>query len=87
MRDMVTKRRSDNGQNRWSHKLTDEQIAKLRSSYTGARGEQTALARQYGISQGYVSMLVRGLSRTRSTNQKGAADERAVPIRVRREAV
>lgn len=72
MADMAEKRRSSNGENRWSVKLTDNQIAELRASYTGRRGEQTQLASAYGVTPGYVSTLVRGLARTRTTNPKAA---------------
>ena len=86
-RDMVQKLRSCNGENRPQHKLTDVQVARLRASYTGARGEQAALARQYGVVPSYVSVLVRGLARTRRTNRKAAVDDSAVAVRVRREAL
>jgi hypothetical protein len=86
-RDMVQKLRSCNGENRPQHKLTDLQIEQLRASYTGAWGEQSALARQYGIAPSYVSALVRGLARTKRTNRKVAADGSAVSLRVRGESL
>lgn len=66
--DMVAKRRSCNGERRPQAKLTDKQVAAIRAAYIGVPGQQRELAAQYGISQTQVSVIVRGLSRVRSTN-------------------
>jgi hypothetical protein len=39
-------------------KLTDEQVAELRSKYTGERGQRAALAREYGITKTRVGQLL-----------------------------
>jgi hypothetical protein len=44
-------------------KLTDEDVRDIRASYTGAWGQQSALARQYGVSDNQISLIVRGLAR------------------------
>jgi len=41
-------------------KLTDDQVREIRARYTGGWGEQTKLAREYGVSQGLVAQIVRG---------------------------
>lgn len=42
------------------YKLTDDQVRQMRAEYTGARGEQAALARKYGISQTYTTNILNG---------------------------
>lgn len=66
--DMVTKRRSSNGERRPSAKLTDADIAAIRAAYTGARGQQARLAEAYGVVPSRISMIVRGLAWKRPTN-------------------
>lgn len=66
--DKVRRGRSINGELSHAHKLTDEQVAAIRESYTGAWGEQSRIADQYGVRQSYISVLVRGLARTKPTN-------------------
>ena len=40
--------------------LTDEQVREIRREYKGGWGEQTRMAKQYGVSQAIVSQIVRG---------------------------
>lgn len=40
-------------------KLSWEQVQEIRAKYTGARGEQTALAKEYGVTQATVHNIVR----------------------------
>lgn len=40
--------------------LTREQAEEIRAAYTGARGEQIALARQYGVSFQLINDIIRG---------------------------
>lgn len=75
MAEMVTRRRSDNGERRWSVKLTDEDVAAIRSAYTGERGQQARLAEQYGVSQSRISVIVRGIARTSATNWEAVHDD------------
>lgn len=75
MAEMVTRNRSDNGENRWSVKLTDAEVAAIRAAYTGDRGQQTRLADQYGVAQSRISVIVRGLARVRPTNRKAGGDD------------
>lgn len=44
-------------------KLTDDQVAQIRATYTGKHGEQTKIARAYGVSGALISLIVRGLHR------------------------
>lgn len=39
-------------------KLSDDQVAALRASFTGKHGDKMRIAREYGISSGYVSKLL-----------------------------
>lgn len=58
MADQVAKDRHTRGERNFWAKLTDAQVLEIRSLYTGKRGEQAALARQYGISFGMVTSIV-----------------------------
>lgn len=60
MRDMWAKGRHP-GSNRI---LSDDDVRAIRARYTGARGEQTSLAREYGVSSNQINLIVRGLART-----------------------
>lgn len=42
--------------------LTDKQVAQIRSEYTGAYGQQSALARRYGVYRQTIGDIVRGES-------------------------
>lgn len=86
MADMVNKERSDNGERRWSHKLTDEQVQAIRSAYTGERGQQTRLAEQYGVRQSHIHAIVNGLTRVNATNWEAVRGDSVVDG-VRRQAV
>jgi hypothetical protein len=44
-------------------KITDEQVAAIRAAYTGQYGQQAKIAREYGVSQAFVSLVVRGQHR------------------------
>lgn len=48
------------GESHPNAKLTDAQVAEIRRRSTGARGEQTAMAKEYGVSQVRISQLLRG---------------------------
>lgn len=67
--DMVTKRRSCNGERRPQVKLTDAQVTEIRTAYVGIRGQQKELAARYAVSPTQISVIVRGLSRRRPTNR------------------
>lgn len=41
-------------------RLTDAQVAEIRTQYGGLAGEQSRLAEVYGVSQGLISQIVRG---------------------------
>lgn len=43
--------------------LSNADVAAIRSSYTGRYGEQTAIARQFGVSQPTISVIVRNIKR------------------------
>lgn len=60
--DCVAKGRRNNRPRLGAMKLTDDEVAEIRRRYTGARGEQTVLAREFGVSQAHVSQLVGGRS-------------------------
>jgi hypothetical protein len=65
-RDMVTKGRQAVGFRLPQTKLSDEEILAIR----GASGvSQLALAKRFGVSQGYVSMIRRGLLPARLTSR------------------
>lgn len=66
--DMVSKGRQANGELKPDHKLKDADVDAIRAAFTGERGQQAAIARQYGVSASYISMLVRGLARKNPTN-------------------
>lgn len=44
-------------------KLPDCKVAEIRAKYTGKRGEQTKLAREYGVTQSMIYGIVRNRSR------------------------
>ena len=41
-------------------KLTEKQVVEIRQRYTGAYGEQTAFAKEYGVSPDLIGKIVRG---------------------------
>lgn len=65
VRDMVRKGRHRNGNARGEEignsKLTQNQVAEIINRYTGKHGEQSALAREYGVSQAEIWRIVRRL--------------------------
>ena len=48
------------GQTHGRAKLTDKQVREIRARYEGKWGEQTRLAKEYGVSQMLISQIVRG---------------------------
>ncbi len=50
----------DRGESHGRAKLTDAQVTEIRERYSGKWGEQSALAREYGVSQGLISQIVKG---------------------------
>ena len=52
-----------NGETNPAARLTDAQVAEIRTRYTGRRGELSALAREYGCHRTNVLAIVRGRSR------------------------
>lgn len=48
------------GENNVVSKHSDELVVNIRKEYTGKRGEQTKIAKKYGVSQSYVSALLLG---------------------------
>lgn len=73
MADAVSKNRTASGDRngsrtstgRFGKKLGRAKALEIRARYTGKRGEQTALAREYGISPQMVGYIVRGESHIR----------------------
>lgn len=47
------------GERNHNAKLTDDQIREIRSRYSGIRGEQSALAREFGVTQSLIYLIVR----------------------------
>lgn len=52
------------GENCVNSIFSDQTIRKILAEYTGKRGEQTILAKKYGMSQQWISDIVRGKART-----------------------
>lgn len=66
MADMKKKKRGTGpgrGENHPSSVISDAQLAEARAKYTGAYGQQTALAKEYGISRRSMAKLLRGQNR------------------------
>lgn len=61
--DKASKGRAGKGDTGWQAKLTDQQVAAIRTAYTGAKGQQAELARAYAVSAATISLIVRGLHR------------------------
>lgn len=59
-RQMVARHRGPDvsGEKNPKAKLTDQQVAEIRDSFTGKHGEKMRIARQYGISSSHVSKLI-----------------------------
>lgn len=66
--DMRGKRRDANGERHGGHRLTDAQVAEIRARYAGGDVYQKDLAKEYGVSQQLVSLIVRSRRRARVTN-------------------
>jgi hypothetical protein len=60
--DMVEKGRSLTGERHPNAKLSADQVREIRSRYTGKRGEQVVLSREFGVTKAMVSDIVRGKS-------------------------
>jgi hypothetical protein len=61
--DKSVKGRAGRGDTGWQAKITDEQVQQIRDRCTGVRGEQTALASEFGVSAALVSLIIRGRHR------------------------
>lgn len=48
------------GEGHANAKLTEAQVLEIRTRYRGVFGEQTALAKEYSVSQALISKIVRG---------------------------
>lgn len=59
-RDTRGRRRAPQGERHPAALLTAEQVAQIRSLYSGRNGEQSALARRFGVSVSTVHLIVRG---------------------------
>ncbi|XSS45952.1 HNH endonuclease [Propionibacteriaceae bacterium Y2011] len=66
--DKVTKRRAPNGE-RMRHKLTDVQVAEIRTLHESGSSQAT-LARRFGVSSGHVSQIVNGKTRVEVTRPR-----------------
>ncbi len=64
----VERNRTLNGELNHFHKLTDEQVQAIRDAFTGRRGDQARLARQYGVAPSHISQIINGKTRKRTTN-------------------
>jgi hypothetical protein len=64
IRDMHAKKRAKPARGELSSraKLTSEQVRDIWARYTGKHGEQTKLAKEYGVSSHQISMIVGGKS-------------------------
>lgn len=51
------------GQNHYLSKMSDLEVQSVRSQYTGARGEQARLARQFGVTQTTIWRILNNQSR------------------------
>jgi hypothetical protein len=57
--DMHNKKRSpQSGESNGNSKLTAVQISEIRARYTGTHGQQTALGKEFGVSQATISKIV-----------------------------
>ena len=74
-------RRAGKGDTGWQHKLTDDQVVAIRATYTGTRGQQTSLARQYGVSAATISLIVRGLHRRTTDDESQHLGAGGPPVR------
>ena len=61
MADMYVKGRSAHGERHGLHRLTSQQVADIRARYRGGALTQYEIAALYGVSQSYVSRLVRAM--------------------------
>lgn len=48
------------GERNHATKLSDEEVINILSEYTGAWGQQTSLAKKYGVSQSTISRIIKG---------------------------
>lgn len=70
--DMVSKKRTKNGERHGNHKLTDAEVKAIREEYTGKWGELAALGRKYGVTRNNIYLIVKGRSRKTLTNPEAA---------------
>lgn len=57
--DAARRGRTQHGERHYRAKLTDADAAAIRSAYTGAYGQKSALARQYGVTSDTIRVLLR----------------------------
>ena len=65
--DMAAKHRSANGEWKRTHKLTDDQVAEIRSRYAEGGVTQRQLAEEFGVSQQLVGLLAQRRRRANET--------------------
>ena len=58
-REMKGRGHDQNGEKNNRAKLTDAQVSEIRERYTGKRGEQAALAREYTVSKMHISRILK----------------------------
>lgn len=59
MTDMVRKRRHQHGERHQKTNLTENQVLAIRSRYTGAVGERSRLAKEFGVSYSSITKIVK----------------------------
>ena len=64
IRDCISKGRANRtrGEEHYRAKLTESIVKEIRARYTGCRGEQSAFAREYGVSTGTIRFIVMGIT-------------------------
>jgi hypothetical protein len=70
--DMVSKKRSANGERKRDHKLKDFQVDEIRSTYASGEWTHKMLAARYGVSASHISNILAFKSRAAPTNPKVA---------------
>jgi DNA-binding transcriptional regulator YiaG len=68
-RDAVKRMRTANGENKRSHRLTDQEVQAIREGYAPGSVKQADLAAMYGVSQQLISSIVRMERRSKPTNR------------------
>ena len=60
VKDRVLSGRSDRGESRHSSKLTEGDVKYIRKTFSGERGEMTALSKKFGVSVTTISYVLSG---------------------------